>query len=133
MSIDTPPPVNGHTEQLVEEHRQLRDEPLLLAISYQPQRDPDDLFLFEIVDGFGAGRIGEDRKFFEVTFASSPSFPMKPRQRLHLILTNPEEFQVADREDWPALEEIREAVRAKRASTVFADPARPDLEARIHG
>ncbi|HZL35416.1 MAG TPA: hypothetical protein VFC78_08910 [Tepidisphaeraceae bacterium] len=133
MSIDAPPPVNRQTEQLVKEHRQLRDEPLLLAISYQPQRDPGDLFLFEIIDGFGAGRIEEDRKFFEVTFSSSPSFPMKPRQRLHLILTNPEEFQVADREDWPSLEEIREAVRAKRAITVFADPARPDLEARIHG
>jgi hypothetical protein len=49
--------------RLAEQHRELRDEPLHLAVSYGPKRDPQDIFLFEVVAGAGE--------------------PPAPRSRLH--------------------------------------------------
>jgi len=39
---------------------------------FEPDRSPGDIFLFEVIDGFGAGNIDEDRKLFEVAYASTP-------------------------------------------------------------
>lgn len=133
MSLNAASPVIHQVEKLVAEHRGLVDEPLLLAICFVPARDPGDTFLFEVVEGFGAGAIDEDRKLFEVTYASTPSFPLAPGQRLHLILTSPEELDVACQEQWPSIEEIRDAMRSGQFITLYSDPSRPDLEGKLHG
>jgi hypothetical protein len=133
MSVKAPNAVIQQVERLVDEHRQLRDEPLLLAAYFEPARSPGDVFLFEVIDGFGAGSIDEDRKLFEVAYASTPSFPLPSGHHLHLILTNPEELEVAYRQGWPSLDEVRAAVRAGNSVTVFSDPSRPDLEGKING
>ena len=40
--------------RLVEHHRKLKDERLLLAVYFNPQRKPvEDVCLFEILEGFG--------------------------------------------------------------------------------
>jgi hypothetical protein len=133
MPVNAPPQVVRQVEHLVDQHRQLADEPLLLAIYFEPERDEGDIFLFEVVDGFGAGQVDEDGKLFEVSYGSTPSFPLPSGQRLRLVLTSPGELQVASRNHWPSLEEIRSAVRDGRAMTLFSEPGRPELEALVNG
>jgi hypothetical protein len=133
MRINAPPADIVRVEGLVAEHRQLADEPLLLALYFEPDRDVGDIFVFEVIDGFGAGHVDRDQKLFEVSFGSTSSFPLEPGRQLRLVLTNPEEFVVACRDRWPSLEEVRQAIRNGRAVTIFADPARPDLEAALNG
>ena len=50
------PNLKDRLNALVEEHKQLHDEPLLLAIYYAPKRNPNDVFLFEVVENFGGVR-----------------------------------------------------------------------------
>lgn len=133
MPVRAAPPIIHRVEKLVNEHRQLRDEPLLLAIYFEPLRSSGDIFLFEVIDGFGAGMVDEDKKFFEVSYAATSSFPMEQGQRLHLVLTSPEEFEVAVQEGWDSLDEVRDSIRAGNAITIFADPNRPDIEAKLNG
>jgi hypothetical protein len=131
MPIQAPPALLRQVEALVNHHRALRDEPLLLAIYYEPGRDPQDIFIFEVIEGFGAGAIDPDQNLFEVTYNSTSSFPLPPGRRLRLVLTNPQEFAVAARDNWPLLAELRDAVRAGNSLTVYSDPAHPQLEAQL--
>jgi len=105
------PHLGRQFRDLAEQHRKLRDEPLHLAIAYDPGRDFRDIFLFELLDNFGGNEINPDAQLFEATFGSSKSFSLEPGQRLHLILTNPEEFRTALDQHWPTAEEVRDAVR----------------------
>ena len=49
---------------LTEQHRELKDEPLHLAIAYGPLRDQQDIFLFEVIGGAeyqsGRGFVRDD-------------------------------------------------------------------------
>lgn len=102
-------------ENLVEQHKEIRDEPLLLAVYYEPERDAGDLFLLEVIDQFGANKVDPDRELFEVTYGSTAGLPLEPGQELHLILTNPAEAVVAFEEGWPLAREIRGAIEQKKA------------------
>lgn len=117
--------------RLVEEHRQLTDEPLLMAIYYKPGREPEDIFLFEVIENFGGGAVDPDHQLFEVTYSSTRGFPLEPGQQLHLVLTNPQEYDVAVREHWPIIAELRTAIQAGDFQTLYVDPGRPDLPAKI--
>ena len=131
MPIQAPATLLRDVEALVDQHRLLRDEPLLLAIYYEPPREPQDIFIFEVIDGFGAGAIDADQKLFEVTYSSTPGLPLPNGRRLRLVLTNPLEFAVAARERWPLIDELREAIRSGSAFVVFSDPDHPHLEAQL--
>jgi len=133
MTVSAPAEMLDAVKRLIEEHREIKDEPLLLAVYFEPERDPGDVFLFEVIQGFGADRVHEDRELFEVSYYSTPQFPLGSEQRLHLVLTNPVAFWSAAQEHWPSLEEIRSAVRDGRAKVLFADPAHPELEAKLRG
>jgi hypothetical protein len=97
----------------------MNDEPLLLAACYSPDREPDDIFLFEVSEDFGTGSVDADREIFEVTYDSTSGFPMEAGQRLHLVLTNPCEFETAIHEKWPALAELRDAISAGSYRIVY--------------
>ncbi len=107
--------------KLTEEHRQLEDEPLHLALSYGPDRDQQDIFLFEVIGNNGNETINPERELFETTFSSSRGFALGADQRLHLILTNPREFKTALEEDWPSAREILGAIRAGDYRILHAD------------
>lgn len=109
-------------DRLVKRHRSMKDEPLLLAIHYRPRRRPQDVFLFEVIEGFGAGKIDSERELFEVTYSDPSGFPLKAGQRLHLLLTNPQEFERAVAENWKSLAELRGAIKAGDSRTVYSDP-----------
>jgi len=106
-------------ENLVEQHKRIKDEPLLLAVYYEPDRDNGDLFLFEVADGFGSNQIDPDQELFEVTYGATDEFPMETDQKLHLVLANPAEASVAFEEGWPLASEIREAARRKKAAPLY--------------
>lgn len=99
-------------KQLVLEHLDLHDEPLLLAIYYKPQREQQDLFLFEVIGNFGDGGVDSDKTLFEVTYASTTGLPLEKGQYLHLVLTNPRELEIAIQENWERIAELLAAVHA---------------------
>jgi hypothetical protein len=103
------PQFESAIRQLTEQHRQLKDEPLHLALSYGPDREQQDIFLLEVIGGNG-DRLSDDRELFETVFNSTSGFPMSTSQRLHLVLTTPAELETALREGWPSANEIRRAV-----------------------
>lgn len=95
---------------LVRQHRELKDEPLLLAIYYRPRREAGDVFLFEVIEGFGSNSVNTEGDFFEATFAATSGLDLEKDQRLHLILTNPEELKYAHQRGWPLMEELTQAI-----------------------
>jgi hypothetical protein len=126
-------PTSHHSiEGLVREHRELADEPLLLAIYYAPSREPQDIFLFEIFAGYGADGIDADRKLFEVSYNGRSDFPLEPGQHLRLVLTNVPEFKRAIDESWTHIRELKHAIAQGRYEVVFAHPDHPEL-ARLLG
>jgi hypothetical protein len=115
------PGLERQIRDLAEQHREFRDEPLHLAIAYQPIRDPQDIFIFELIGNFGGNEVASDAELFEVTFDSGPSFTMQPGQKLHLVFSNPKEFRAALDQRWPKAEEIRDAVRRGNFEVLHSD------------
>ena len=107
--------------RLTDEHRLLTDEPLHLAVAYDPGHDSQDVFLFEVVGGFAGGQVSPDRNLFEVTYGASSGFPSINGEQLHLILTSPEEVSVAIREQWPLAVEVAHAIRTGNFEVLFED------------
>jgi hypothetical protein len=125
------PQFESQIRRLTEQHCELDGEPLHLAISYAPGRDQQDIFLLEVIGGNGAERVSLDRELFETTFASAPGFPMPPTQRLHLVLTNRHEFDVALDEKWPSVVEILDAILLGDYVVLFQDETGTELLNRI--
>jgi hypothetical protein len=107
-------------QRLTQQHRELEDEPLHLAIAYSPPRDTQDIFLFEVI-GNEAMSINPDRNLYEVSFTPTSGFPMDVNQRLHLILTTSEELQIALQENWPLAVELAGAIRARDYQILYED------------
>lgn len=114
------PQFESAVRQLIEQHRLLQDEPLHLAVSYGPQREPQDIFLFEVIGG-NERPLCEDHELFETVFTTHSGFPMRAEQNLHLVLATPAEWETALREGWPSAEEIRRAIEAGDYQVVYAD------------
>jgi hypothetical protein len=108
-------------ERLVEEHRQLSDEPLLLAMYYDAGDDPKEIYLLEVLDNFGANGVSPDRELFELTYWAPNRHEPDAGRSWHLILTNPKEFETALRENWPQAEDIRRAVESGRYAIFYMD------------
>jgi hypothetical protein len=109
--------------RLAEQHRELEDEPLHLAVAYQPgpPRDQQDVYLFEVIGGPIGDAVNPDRELFEVTFGPSTGFPLDPGRQLHLTLTNPAELGAAVGQEWPAVRELVDAIRAGDYRVLHAD------------
>lgn len=100
----------------------MKDQPLLLALYYATDHDPEDIFLFEIADKFGGNRISEDSELMEVTFGAGTGLQIQADQRLHLMVTNPREFDMAVQKRWQGLQKVGQAVRSGRFQTLYAAP-----------
>ncbi len=104
------------------QHRALKHEPLRLAVYFAPpRRGKGDIFLFEVIDGFGADGVDPDHKLFEFGYGSTPAFPMRDDLTLRMILTNPTELRVAIRDHWKGIEKLRAARDAGRSTVIYAD------------
>ena len=115
------PQFEAAIRRLTEQHRELVDEPLHLAVSYFPAtREQQHIFLFEVIGGLGES-ISPERDLFEVVFESTPGFPMGPNEQLHLILTNPLELEIALREGWSLATEVVGAIRVGDYKVLYKD------------
>ena len=111
LAIDRQPQLHSALHDLAREHADLEDGPLHLALLYDPGREPGDVFLFEVSRDFGLGEVDPDRALWEVAFGPNVDLPLALGQRLRLVLTNPNELEVALNEGWPSAIEVRDAVR----------------------
>jgi len=107
--------------RLTEQHRELEDEPLHLAIAFQPTppRDQQDVYLLEVIGGWGEDN--PDKELFETTFEPNGRLQTGFDQRLHLILTTPAELKTAMEEHWASAEEIVNAVRCADYEVLYSD------------
>ena len=121
------PDARGVAKKLVRAHIKDPDGRILLAIYYAPRRRPQDIFLFEVIENFGANTIDEGRDLFEVSFGSTDALPLEPGQHLHLVLTGEEEFRTAVKENWRLLAELRRAIKQGKAEVLYSEPGKAGL------
>lgn len=117
---------------LISKHREIEDEPLLLAVHFSPRRDHGNIFVFEVIERFGRDSVSPDRELFEVTYGSA-SFPIDPGREVHLVLTNPTELRTAVEQRWPSLLELRDAVSSGAARVVYQSRDADGLMEAIRG
>ncbi len=117
--------------RLTDQHRELDDEPLHLAIAYQPgpPRDPQDVYLFEIIGGWSDSN--PDKELFETTFEPNDRLQSGFSQRLHMILTTPAEFKTAMEERWKSAEELLQAIRSDDYQVLHSDAIGGEILALI--
>jgi hypothetical protein len=118
----TSDPIQDQLDRLVDAHKKRKkEETLHLAVRYFPPRGAKHIHLFEVLGNFGGGSIAQDRKLFEVSFGTTPAFPLDRGTELRMVLTSPEEFKVAVRDEWTSLNRIRAAKRVHSAEVLWAD------------
>ena len=135
MTATITSPFNEYNQQVIElvcHHTELPDIDLWLAIRYQPERQSEDIFLFEVINGFGLGLIDERKKLFEMSFDPG-EFLLANGNQLRMVITSPEEFDVAFEEGWPLAEEIRHAIHAGKYEALFAKAEGEKLLERLRG
>jgi hypothetical protein len=117
------PHIQDQLRRLIEQHLEIKDEPLHLALVFDPRRDTTDIFLFEVASDFGGNMVAPEKEFFEMAYGSSDAFPMPEGQQLRFVMTNPEELRAAEAEGWNSLKEVEDAVRRGDYEVLFADKA----------
>lgn len=126
--ISTYPDYLEKVKQLVDQHLELVEEPLLLAIYYAPDRAENDVFLFEVLDNFNGSSIEYDGDLLEVLYGSTRHFELHHRDAmLHVVLTSPEELHRAAEKNTPRFVEVKQALAQQRAQVVYVDPKGGDL------
>jgi hypothetical protein len=121
-TVATYPDYKDAVQKLVDQHRKLRGGRLHLAVYLAPPNRPKrDIYLFEVLDNFGGGKIDVEKKLFTFAYGSTPGLPLPEGVSLWMIVTNPAELDKAIKENWARLGEIRKARRAERASIIYAD------------
>jgi len=131
-TVATYPEYKSAVEKLVEQHRNLRDGRLHLAVYLAPpKRSKRDIYLFEVIDDFGGEQTDPERKLFTFAYGSTPGLPLPDGVRLWMILTNPTEFDQAIHEGWKRVDEIRNAKKAGNALVLHADAKGKKLWTRI--
>lgn len=122
------PALRNEIHDLVNSHQNLKKEPLLFAMFYEPNRNSNngDLYIFEVLDGFGDNRIDPDGDLFEIEYGSMSTINMTlPRSaKLHLVLTNPIELAAALQQQWPRAVELLKAIERGHSDILFEDKLR---------
>lgn len=108
---------------LVNDHRKLKDERLLLAVYFNPQRKPfEDVCLFEVLEGFGPDEPNpDDVDLFQFGYGNTPGFPLPAGVNLRMVLTNPAEWKRAVKEKWKAVRELQAARQAGEAIVLHSE------------
>jgi hypothetical protein len=116
------PEYEAQVRDLVGQHRKLKNGRLHLAVYFAPpRRGKRDIFLLEIIEGFGGDVVDPEDKVFEFGYGSTPGFRMPEGVSLRMLLTNPAEFRHAVDHNWKAVEELRAAREADDAIVIYGD------------
>ena len=118
--------------RLTKQHQELDDEPLHLAIAYQPAppREQQDAYLFEVASGWGDDS-NPDKELFETVFDPNSRLQTNFTLPLHLILTTPAEFKTAMEEHWPSAAEIVQAVCKGDYEVLHTDDSGKEILQRL--
>ena len=114
-------------EALVDDHRQLKDHALVLAIYYEVPSNPQDVYVLEVLLGLGVPSDTkdfiptDDTDFFDAEYGSTDGFPMDNDSQLHLVLTSTVTFMYAKDWNWPQYQLIHEAVQKGRYRLIYKD------------
>lgn len=122
-TLSTYPEFEPQVREFVEQHRRLKKQRLHLAVYFAPlRRNKSDVFLFEVIDGFGGEIAQVDRgDLFEFAYGSTPAFALPEGSSLRMVLTNPEQFREAARRHWKGCQELRAARDAHQAIVIHSD------------
>jgi len=121
-TIGAYPDFQKQVRELVQQHRKSQRQRLRLAVYFAPpRRAKRDIFLFEVIDGFGGDAVDPEQKLFEFGYGSTPALPLPSGTSLRVVLTNPTELDEAVRQDWKGIEALRSARKAGRATVIHAD------------
>lgn len=108
-------------EELVHQHAQADDQKIVLAVYFAPDEQSDDVYLLEVVDGFGFNEPSIDRELMETMYTAKAGFPLPQDALLHLVLTSPAELSIALRDRWSSAQPLINAVRAGRFEFIYGD------------
>lgn len=123
LTIAAYPDFEAQVRDLVAQHRQLKDQRLRLAVYFAPPaRKKRDIFLLEVIEGFGGDEVDPEQKLFEFGYGSTPGLPLPVETTLQMVLTNPRELDEAVSGNWKGVRELRAARKAGRATLIYADP-----------
>jgi hypothetical protein len=104
-------------ESLIEDHKKLNDQPLVFALYYDVPRQPNDVYVLEVL--LQVGLPTEETEFFDAEFSSSPGFQMDDDSTLHIVLTDTITFMRAIDWKWPQYNEIREAASNGKCKVIY--------------
>lgn len=104
---------------LVERHKENYGDKLLLSVSYTPERDESDIFLLTVLAGFHSHSLEENGDILEVLYGSTNAFPLFGNDRLHILLTSPEEFEEAKQKQTSRLTEFMTACKNDKAILLY--------------
>ena len=99
-------------ERLIEQHRQLEGQQLLLAIYFDCYQDPNSVYLLEVISQFGYDEVSDDKELFEMAYGSTDGFQLPPGGRLNIILTNAIELRTAVEQSWASVVPLLTAIEA---------------------
>ena len=99
-------------ERLVEQHRNLEHQTLLLAIYFDRPQKPESVYLLEVIAQLGYDEVSDDQELFEMCYGSTEGFPVPAGSGLSIILTNAVELRTALERKWGSLKPLQTAVEA---------------------
>ena len=101
-------------------HRKLKDEPLLVAIYYASELvEKNEERLFEVMQNFGFNDISEDKEIFQIQFSAASGLPLPPDRVLRLLLTNPVELEQAVDNQWEQIIDLKAAISRKEFKVLY--------------
>jgi hypothetical protein len=108
-------------KSLVASHREIKEEPLHLAIFLRDPARPAELVLLEVLGNFGQDQISDEGEIMTVRFPSSADLPIGSDRELCLMLTNVPEFETASASNWASILEVRRLIGEEAYSVVSSD------------
>lgn len=111
---------------VLNDHTQLEDTPLSLAIYFRSRRVPDEECVFEVLHRFGFDEVSEEHSVFQVQFGPTHNFRLPDGDRLRLFLSNPTEILYAVENNWPELNDLCGAMQLDQYKVIYHRPEDPD-------
>lgn len=129
--------LEGHDENLltslIEEHKEIENQPLHLAIAYRLGDSASELYLLEVSENFGGNRVSDEKLFLKAWVAQPPDFRFHEATEFYLVLTNLAEFSTAISETWSQISELKWSIEKGLAKKLFSDEQGEKLWAQLGG
>jgi len=127
------PKFKKQLDSLIKEHRKMEDEPLHLAMVYNPvdKGDAGEIYLLEVIGGHELHSLSPDPDLYFSTYRSTPDYDIGFKFPLHLILTNEFELQMAIEDSWPRAEEMVAAIKNESFHVLFKDEIGEEILAKL--